>query len=399
MNRQNELPRIMVSCASRIPSVELGAIIPLAELQTRKLCVFAYKNEDCLTIQDIAWCDILFLVRAASYRSVWAARKAKDLGRLVLGYWDDGLDVVPNRSQHYTHYSSPEIQSNILTLFGLTDNFFSPSPKLAARLSEKSGRQALVLPVPLGVEKLRPPGRTTRLNSTVGYATSPDHTRDMNFLLIPAVKQVAESGINFRFHVIGPEPKFTSGTNLETIFTPYIKDYRKYENLASNLEWEIGLAPQFNDEFAAYKFHNKLLEYTHIGCAGIYSNIDIYSEVIQDGITGILVNNRIEDWKEAILRLLKDPELRFRIAANAYEYIQSRHNRNLVAEGYFAALAPFLAKRAPSVRKSYVVTLGLASGITLKWRQSKDYMKVRGLKRFIVTTVRYGLSSIRGKKS
>jgi hypothetical protein len=48
--------------------------------------------------------------------------------------------------------------------------------------------------------------------------------------------------------------------------------------------------------------------------------------------------------------LLKDSELRFRIASNAYEFVQNFHNRQIVAEKYATALGPFLNYRAPEIR-------------------------------------------------
>jgi hypothetical protein len=149
---------------------------------------------------------------------------------------------------------------------------------------------------------------------------------------------------------VGPRPDLIDKLKDRIVFSSYIEDYYEYLNFISCLNWDIGLAPQVDSEFTTYKFYNKFLEYTSIGCAGIYSKLEPYIGVIQDGVAGLLVENEIEAWKDAILMLLKDSELRFRIASNAYEFVQNFHNRQIVAEKYATALGPFLNYRAPEIR-------------------------------------------------
>jgi ubiquinone/menaquinone biosynthesis C-methylase UbiE/glycosyltransferase involved in cell wall biosynthesis len=344
--------RILVTCETRIPSVELGAIIPLTHLQEQGFCQIIYKDEEILSLADIAWCDVLFIVRGASTQSLWAADAAKKLQRKVLGYWDDDLLNIPSRYPlSYNYFSRTEIKENISRLFKITDFFFSPSPKLAAKLSAILKREVKVLPVVFGTEKLKPPSRKSHDVLIAGYMASPEHFQLLNSFLGPVLEAAVDKYINFNIHIVGPRPDFIDKLKDRTIYTSYIGNYYDYLDFASRLNWDIGLAPQVDDEFTTYKFYNKLLEYTSIGCAGIYSKLEPYTNVIQDGITGLLADNGIESWRDAVLRLLKDSELRFKIASNAYELVRSSHNRQVVAQKYATALGPFLSYRAPEIRK------------------------------------------------
>ena len=386
----------MIISAARIPSVELAAIIPFSELQKQGLCIFKYKDEISLSLDDIAWCDILFIIRGTSPQSVWAAQEAKNLDRLVLGYWDDDFLSIPSHNLNYGHYSSPEVKENINTLFKLTDAFFSPSPKLADKLSSIHGGMAKVLPGVLGSEVLRQPKCGNNLPPIMGFAGSLVYVDQLDSLLGPALAAAATS-TDFKIHVIGANPNFIGKLPVETIYTQYMQNYYDYLTFASKLNWDIGLAPQVDDEFANCKFYNKLVEYTHIGCAGIYSKVELYTQVIQDGITGLLVENQIEAWRDAMLRLLKDPELRFKIASNAYEFVQSHHNREVVAEKYAAALEPFLNCRAPRINKLHIGANNIPSRLGGLWKMGTEYLKVYGLWRLIRAAPRYLFSLIRSK--
>jgi hypothetical protein len=393
----DRLPRIMVTCEGRIPSAELAAIIPLSELQKQGLCEFRYKDEIFLSPADVAWCDILLIVRGTSSQSVWAARWAKKHDRTVLGYWDDDFLSVPAYIRSYSYYSSRQVRSNIGILSRLTDAFFSPNPKLAAKLSALWSREVKLLPGVLGTDALKAPSQTRHAPLTVGCASSLDLITILDSLIGPAVSGVVASQGDLRVHVVGPKPQFIGKLPVEAIHTPYIPDYYSYLAFASKLEWDIGLAPQIDSEFTTHKFYNKLLEYTHIGCAAIYSKLEPYASVVEDGVNGLLAENEVPAWKDALLRLLKDPELRFKIASNAYEFVRRNHTRQVVAERYAAALAPFLGHRAPKVATSYLLPGYSLDRIKQVHRLGLEFIRGYGVKRFFRRAPAYAFSLLRRK--
>jgi glycosyltransferase involved in cell wall biosynthesis len=387
----------MVTCGARIPSVELGGIIPLSELQEQGLCEFRYKDEPFLCPGDIAWCDILWIFRGASSQSVWAAQEAKKLGRLVLGYWDDDLLSVPSHNPNYIYYSSLDTKKNINALFKLTDAFLSPSAKLAAKLCSIQGSEAKVLPGVLGPEAVRRPKPVSDHAPIVGFAGGVVYATELDSLVGPALAAAAASRGNFKVHVVGPKPNFIGRLPVETTYTPPVPKYYDYLALAAELNWDIGLAPQWESEFTTYKFYNKLLEYTYIGCAGIYTRIEPYLGVIEDGITGLLVPNEVAAWRDAILRLLKDPDLRFRIATNAYEFVQAHHSRKVVAERYAEVLAPFLSHRAPQLGKAYLLWNSQVYRFSGIYKLAAEYIRIHGIRRFLRRAPPYAFSLLRQK--
>ena len=59
---------------------------------------------------------------------------------------------------------------------------------------------------------------------------------------------------------------------------------------------------------------------------------------MRDGETGLLVENREEDWEAALERLYADPGLRRRIAGNALEEVRERFATERVLPDFLALL-------------------------------------------------------------
>jgi hypothetical protein len=88
--------------------------------------------------------------------------------------------------------------------------------------------------------------------------------------------------------------------------------------------FDIGLAPMLSDPFYLSKTNNKFREYAACGIAGIYTNVDIYSEV-QTGINGILVDNSIQAWINALEQLISDEPFRTAIGKNAKQFVRNKY--------------------------------------------------------------------------
>lgn len=102
---------------------------------------------------------------------------------------------------------------------------------------------------------------------------------------------------------------------------PFIRDYNKFVRFFYEMNFDIGLAPTKDDIFHRSKTNNKFREYAACRVAGIYSNVDIYSDCITNGETGLLVENNEEEWFQALDRLIVDEVLRNNIKCNALNYV------------------------------------------------------------------------------
>lgn len=87
------------------------------------------------------------------------------------------------------------------------------------------------------------------------------------------------------------------------------KNYERYAALLRGLDAHIALVPLLDTDFNRAKSNIKWLEYSAAGIPGIYSDVEPYRAAITNGTDGVLVENRPQAWKHAMLRLVDDARL------------------------------------------------------------------------------------------
>jgi glycosyltransferase involved in cell wall biosynthesis len=95
--------------------------------------------------------------------------------------------------------------------------------------------------------------------------------------------------------------------------------------LKGNVRWDIGIAPLADTAFNTNKSYLKYLEYSAMGMATVCSNSSEYRRVVDSGETGLLVENTTKAWLDALVELVRQPEMRKRLARNALVNVQKNH--------------------------------------------------------------------------
>ncbi|MEA2604231.1 MAG: hypothetical protein QOF89_5223 [Acidobacteriota bacterium] len=131
-------------------------------------------------------------------------------------------------------------------------------------------------------------------------------------------------------------------------FIPWRHDYAAYARTLAAQRPDVLIAPLDASRFSASKIPIKLLESAAVGAAGIYSRVPPYTEYVIDGETGLLVENREEAWEEALERLVLDPELRGRIAANAGRIVRERFATERVLPAFLDVLRNVIDSKEPA---------------------------------------------------
>ena len=80
---------------------------------------------------------------------------------------------------------------------------------------------------------------------------------------------------------------------------------------------DIVLNPVISSNFNIYRSPTKFFDTTRLGAVGIYSNIEPFSDFINNNHDGILLDNDIELWNKKINYLLENLDLRNQILLNA----------------------------------------------------------------------------------
>ena len=89
---------------------------------------------------------------------------------------------------------------------------------------------------------------------------------------------------------------------------------------------DIGLMPVANDGFSMGKVGFKAIQYSALEIPPVVSDVGSGREVVDDGVTGIVVPNETAAWVAALQRLLDDPDERQRLGKAARAKILGKYS-------------------------------------------------------------------------
>ncbi len=221
-----------------------------------------------------------------------------------------------------------------------------PSTPPFPTLSQGSGRSENSSPLPYPGEG---PGVKTGAIKLI-YATSRFNDA-MGQIFVPALQRILEEvGPRVEAHFWGPKPP---DSLRGVVHHAMIHDYDRFLRRFSAAGFQIGLAPLHDDLFHRSKTNTKFREYGACGIAGVYSNVDIYSDCVQHGETGLLVPNETEAWYQAMRRLVDDAALRTKIQRQARASVEQHYSQEAF-EAVFLAQIERLVGSSPLRRASKI---------------------------------------------
>jgi len=156
----------------------------------------------------------------------------------------------------------------------------------------------------------------------LGYYGTLTHSKDL-FLIKNVILKLKEK-YDFDFEIIGG---FNASDNVdENWFNPIElppnnMDFEKFMKwLPETIDWDIALVPLENSPFNQGKSELKFIELAVLGLPGVYSDMCVYNNVVEDGVNGFLASNE-DEWIEKIEMLILDKSLRKIIRQNALDKV------------------------------------------------------------------------------
>ncbi len=144
--------------------------------------------------------------------------------------------------------------------------------------------------------------------------------------LVPILQKL-EKKHDFTFLVISNEKPAYDLQSLE-----YIK-WNKETEIADLSKMNIGVMPLKKDIWSEGKCGFKGLQYMSLEIPAIMSPVGVNSEIVTDGINGILAGSA-EEWEQKLELLLSNPELRKQIGKAGKERIETAYSVNANLEKY-----------------------------------------------------------------
>ena len=81
----------------------------------------------------------------------------------------------------------------------------------------------------------------------------------------------------------------------------------------------------------------------------IAQDYGIYKELIEDGVTGLLVNDDKKGWHKAIKMLINNESLRNELAENLHAYVKERYDINVVNKNRLQIYKDMMAKKGSPI--------------------------------------------------
>ncbi len=185
--------------------------------------------------------------------------------------------------------------------------------------AESCGARGIVLPTAVDTKVYRPTAeaRTDR-PFTIGWIGSPSTWPQVRPYL-PLLEQLCRDH-DVRVRVVGAGKSAESDqfANLTLI------GWNGADEVAEIQKMDIGIMPLFDGPFERGKSGYKLIQYMACGLPVVASPVGANREIVSNN-TGILAAD-VAEWREALLRLIGDSELRSRLGRNGRKRVEAHYS-------------------------------------------------------------------------
>jgi glycosyltransferase involved in cell wall biosynthesis len=168
------------------------------------------------------------------------------------------------------------------------------------------------------------------------------HSDNLPFLeaLAGPLRELARRHPGFRLKVVADRAPLIDGVEVE--FEPWTleSEISCFGGIA------IGLMPLADSPWTRAKCAFKLLQYMALGIPAVAAPVGMNNEVVDDGVDGLLAASG-DQWFAAVDRLLRDRELRRRLAMAGRETVERRYSLSVTSPRLIAILGEVLETVGP----------------------------------------------------
>jgi glycosyltransferase involved in cell wall biosynthesis len=329
------VPRVVAILPRLSPSAWINIIKPLVALHEAGRIRAWVTLESLASPRDVEHADVVVFSRNVSPDRAGLLRTAVHHGVPVIYDLDDNFFEIPPDTPVGRTCAQPRhlaMLAEYLTSASLVRVYSRP---LFYRATELNPDVEMVSgAVDLGQVRLPTDYEVHRKSDPVKLIYATSRLDDpLAGVFLPALRRLLdESAGQVEAHFWGPQPpRDLPGVRHHAV----IHNYDRYLRRFSAAGFEIGLAPLVDDVFHRSKTNTKFREYGACRIAGIYSHVDIYSDCVRHGETGLLVSNTAADWYHAMRRLVEDVALRRHIQCQARAAVEERYSQTQLEATFF----------------------------------------------------------------
>lgn len=262
--------------------------------------------------------DIIFIYREALFtRSVYFEKQFSKRSKVILDFDDSiWLQNVSDANKKFGFLKNAGKTKELIKIAHLN----TVGNQYLADYAAQYNTAVTIIPTTIDTDEYTPRQHTdTTSKVTIGWSGSVTTIQHFNFA-VPALKKIREKyGSTIEIKVIGDGSYINE--ELEIKGLPWVKA-SELEDLS---QFDIGIMPLPDDEWAKGKCGLKALQYMALGIPSIISPVGVNSEIIADGVNGFLADTE-DEWIDKISQLIDNPQLRNQLGAKGRETVVEKYS-------------------------------------------------------------------------
>ncbi|MEI6395047.1 MAG: glycosyltransferase, partial [Verrucomicrobiota bacterium] len=314
------------NCA--VALVRLSGPICQLERQSRMRLRWCTVSAPQVNLEELLAGDLFVLQREFCERRISAPVVAaiRELGKPIVFELDDLLINVPESNPHHKHCES--MTPDVLAMLREADFITVTTAPLKRYLEEAEGQakgKIHVLPNYLNLDiwdGAQPPPEKPSKPFVIGWFGTATHDEDLAIIKPAIVRLVRKHAGRIVFKFWGYLPKDLEGLPGVQLVRGSQPDLRLHARDVVKSRIDLAVGPLLDHPFNHAKSDVKWLEYSICYIPGIYSTISPFTNSVEHGRTGWLVDNTTDAWVEAIELFMRDHQLRRTIAIQAHDEVR-----------------------------------------------------------------------------
>jgi hypothetical protein len=320
---------ILVIVPGIIPSITIGILLPLSELERQGKVKFRVVHSglyNFLANRFMLWADVVIFSRNCELHDLDYLYLANKLKKPVIYEIDDdffNIQLNTRQGQYHRHYKRLHVvkrffeQSSLVRVY--STSLYAIAKKYAASVELKK------LYFYNDILKNVSRGSSGDVIK-IAYPTTRIDESKLESLIYSALKMVLRKyGNKVELHLwkekvpalLKGEPNIRLHPS-EPSYASFIKNFY-------SATYEIGLAPIIEHPFYYAKTNNKYREFAGCCVPAVYTNALPYTSCVIDRENGLLAANTVQDWVDKISDLIENPSLRNKIIENSSRDIQTNY--------------------------------------------------------------------------
>jgi glycosyltransferase involved in cell wall biosynthesis len=289
-----------------------------------------------LLMTEAGQADIIVAQRANSFEGMGVWRRfSTPTCRTVYENDDDIWHITHDNVNAYDSYKEGGVAREVVLRLCATASLVTCSTPFLGDMHRELTPHVpvVVLPnyIPEFVLGLKHDDRQGRLR--IGWMGGGSHARDIT-LATSAVRRFMKRSPDWDLFVAGVDYRREFRCDPARSFhVPWIHVCDDPDVFYRAIDFDIGICPLLDTQFARSKSHIKALEYMARGIPVVASDVEPYRRFIRHGVDGFLVKHEHE-WISAISELASDEKLRLdmgaRAKAHAAEHTIEKHYQEWV---------------------------------------------------------------------